>query len=67
MSYISSFIHQKRFYKNKEFNFRAKIYKVRKKWWEQNCSSQEDIHIYSRLLFDRTHSFCFNCKKRYQK
>ena len=66
MSYIFSFIHQKPFYKNKEFNFRAKIHKVRKKWCEQNCLSQEDILIYARLFFDWTHSFRFNCKKRYQ-
>ena len=29
MSYIFSFIYQKRFYKNQKFNFFAKIYQIR--------------------------------------
>ena len=37
-----------------------------KKIWVQNCLSEEDIQIYLRALFDRTRSFGFNCKKRYQ-
>ena len=43
------------------------IYQVRKKLVIQNCSSQEDTQIHFRELFDRTRSFRFNCKKRYQK
>ena len=53
--------------KNKNFWIRKKIYEIRKRNPRQNCSSQEDIQIYFRLFFDRTGSFRFNCKKRYQK
>ena len=40
---------------------------IRESIYRQNGSSQEDIQIYFRTLFDRTGSFRFNCKKRYQK
>ena len=35
--------------------------------FRHNCSSQEDIQIYFRILFDRRCSFRLNCKKRYEK
>ena len=34
MSYIFIFIHQKRYYKNKKFNFPAKTYEVQKKFYK---------------------------------
>ena len=51
------------FIKNKNFSFPKKIYEIRKKCWEQNCSSLENIQIYYGLFFDPTTSFCFNYNK----
>ena len=39
-----------------------KLYVMRNKSSRRNGSSQEDIQIYLRTLFDRTRSFRFNCK-----
>ena len=53
--------------KNKNFWFLKKLYEI---WWKfsrQNCSSQEEMQISRRALFDWTSSFRFNCKKRFQK
>ena len=48
--------------KYKIFSFSSKLYKIRKKCYKQNYSSQEDIQIYLRALFDRTRSFRLNGK-----
>ena len=63
----SCFNHQKRFSKNKKFNFSIKVYKMQKKCWRQNCWFQDDIQIHFEPFFDLTRSFHFNRKKRYQK
>ena len=57
-SYIFSFIHQKRFYENKKFNFPAKIYKIRKNCKKQNCLFSKDLQSWSRTFFHRSYFFC---------
>ena len=52
---------------NKNLWFLKKTIRDTKKFYRQNYSSQEDIQIYFRALFDRTRGFRFNCKKCYQK
>ena len=52
---------------NINFWFPKRLYEIRKNILGQNCSSQEDIKIYSEPFFDRKRSFCFSCTKPYEK
>ena len=63
----SFFYYWKMLLKIVTFGFQTKLYEIRKKCWEKNCSSQWDIQIYFRALFYLTRNFCYNCKKCYQK
>ena len=48
--------------KNRNFCLPKKLYKMWKKYWGQSYSSQEDIKIHLKALFDRTPNFRFSCK-----